>query len=707
MTKGRIIGLLSLVSVLTASAGFGVAQAKAEETNITQYKLNVGNFAYGVYTSVPTETLWWGAPNNQNAYVNSDNVVSPGNDYATAICFTAPCDGVISPKWGLGTASRVGQQTATTDGVRFSAFLNDRKIFPANGLWAEVPQQADYNGDGTNDSKLEIYYEEQTVKAGDKLYYILDNGGNGNSDWDMSYLLMGFCWIDEAHPDGIWYDSDAGYWTDEESGEVPCPNFTYKKSELTSYHYLSVREYKERAEVETENKQVGLSWGDFEFTELNGTPLWSGAPATNAYCYVAGNLFVPCQDYSAGVCFTAPCDGRIVNGLGGGTFFRNGEDNERTDKARISVIHENTVVYPYTGVWADVPQGLENAQELSFNSIEVKAGEKLWYVVDCGGNDNSEWDIVQLDAGFLWVDENNPNGVYVDFSQGYWTDKTTGNQPVSFGNYPKKSVFSYHYVVVKEANPVGEAVEIESRETEISYMREKLGYSQTQKRYYKLDDSNQLVYSDFCVPGDYYMLGIVWKAPADGRVDISQTTIQNYYYQSTPNVDGIRSDGVRVKIMLGKNKEIYPKDGEWFVINNSAKYAVNLQPFAVNQGEELLFLLDRNGECNYDNCKMDITVCFAETGAQYTETYNNITDFDKESENADRWSYYAYEVEKQDEGGDRVVNDLLVVTYSQGGCSSGLTGGFTLSLVGLVGGTICIAKRRWKKEKDKKGDIEK
>ena len=234
--KKRIISGLAILSAFGIMAGAGVAlhTANADGETVKQYKLAVGDFHYGTYDPVPTETLWWGAPNNNNAYVNAANVVSPGNDYATAICFTAPCDGKISPAWGLGTASRVGQQTATSDGVRFSAFLNDTKIFPAQGLWVDVPQEQDLDNDGTNDSKLSISYDEQTLKKGDKLYYILDNGGNGNSEWDMSYLLMGFCWIDDAHPSGIWYDSDAGYWTDESSGEINCPNFDYKKKELTS-----------------------------------------------------------------------------------------------------------------------------------------------------------------------------------------------------------------------------------------------------------------------------------------------------------------------------------------------------------------------------------------------------------------------------------------------------------------------------------------
>ena len=704
--KGILKHIFATGALVCAVSGVTLTNtpSAAAESPQTSYKLAVGDYTYGVYTPdiSGNTSVWWGAPNNTNAYVNTDNIVAPGADYATAIAFTAPTDGKISPAWGLGAIHRIGEVTQTSDGVRFSVFLNDTKIYPTDKLWADVPQAVDSDGDGNNDNTLEFSYDELTLEAGDKLYYIVDCGGNGNSEWDMCYMLMGFRWESEEYPSGVWYDSNASYWTSAESGEQACPNFTkYKKSQLASYHYVTIKEVAENEVLETENKKVSITAQDFEFTEINDTPLWSGVPISEGrgYCYINGNLFVPGDDYAAAVCFTAPCDGRIGNSVGCGSIFRSGEITERSDGCRLSVVLNDTVLYPYAGVWAEIPQGLENQQEIVFNSVDVRAGDTLYYIVDCGGNDNSEWDINQLDAGFLWTDENNPNGIYVDFSENYWTDESSGNESVSFGIAKKSEVFSYRYVVVDEHDTVGEAEELTYRALSEELSTEKLTYSQTQKRYYKLDDPNLFVYPDFCDPGDYYSLGIVWTAPENGRVDVSKTRIRNFYYQSEPNADGIRSDGVRVKVLFDNEKEIYPTNGEWLIINNSDAYGIEMKPFAVKKGDKLTFILDNNGSCNYDLCKFDITVAFARDGEACTATYNNITDFSRESENASAWSYVAINTNVSTGQEQEEITALPVINYYASGCASSVSGGLSITLVLLTATGIKLSLTA-KKKKD-------
>lgn len=700
------LALTCLYSSFT-SMNAELALAETQTSDSSFYKLAVGDYTYGMYTSDPSgdTSVWWGAPNNTNAYVNDDNIVAPGADYATALAFTAPTDGKISPAWGLGAIHRIGNVTATSDGVRFSVFLNDTKVYPADGLWADVPQAVDSDGDGNNDNTLTFSYDELSLKAGDKLYYIVDCGGNGNSEWDMCYMLMGFRWDSEEYPNGVWYDSYASYYTTEESGAESCPNLSkYTKKELASYHYVTIKEVVEQDVVETENKKVKVTASNFEFTEINDTPLWSGAPISNGrgYCYVNGNLFIPGSDYAAAICFTAPCDGRISNSVGCGNVFRSGEVNNATDGSRVSVILNETVLYPYSGVWAEIPQGLENQQTIIFNSVDVQAGDKLYYIVDCGGKDNSEWDVNQLDAGFIWTDENNPDGIYVDFTENYWTDEASGTQSVTFGTAKKNEVFAYQYVVVDECNPIAAAEELVSVELKDEWTTEKLAYSQAQNRYYKLDDQNLFVYPDFCDPGDYYALGIVWTAPENGRIDISKTCIRNFYYQADANADGVRSNGVRVKILLNSDKVIYPTTQEWLIINDSNLYQIDVKPFAVKKGDKLTFVLENNGSCNYDLCKFDVTVAFAQDEEDYTATYNNITDFARDSENASAWSYLAINNNVVSDEQKQEISEIPVITYYASGCASSLSGGFSWTVVLLTAAGAKFALKS-KKKKDEEG----
>ena len=632
----------------------------------------------------------WSIPNRTDCYITADLLVPNGN-FAAAVCFTAPCDGMISNGLGCGEIYRSGKVQDNTDDTRLSIVLNDTVVYPYTGIWDAIPTNAD--------EALKIIFNQTEVKAGDKLWYIVDNGGAGNATWDLNKYKAGFLWTDDKNPDGIYVDFAKGYWTDEASGEALVDFGNYQKKDVFSYHYVSVQERNQETENETENKKVVVKANDFTFTKLNDTPIWGGVPGRNAYCYATENLLVPNEYYAAAVCFTAPCDGRISNSLGGGKIWRSGELKEGTDSTRLSVVLNDTVVYPHTGVWAELPCGEENALQIAFNSMDVKAGDKLWYIVDCGGNYNSGWDSNKFVGGFLWVDEQNPDGIYVDFAKGYWTDEVSGETNVDFGAYQKKDVFSYHYVVLDECNAVGAAEEIAVRDLTTELPIEKINYSQSKGCYIKIDDLKLIAYSDYCQPGDYDALGIVWTAPKTGRIDISDSWICNFNYHPELNVNGIRSDGVRIRIVLNGNKQIFPVEDEWYTITDANRHAIEVKPFAINEGDELTFVLDNNGECNWDNCNYNIVIAFAETDSDYTNTYRNITDYRKETDEASTWSYCAVLDAAEEE--ERTIAPLPVVSYSTGGtgCSGSVE---NISIVVVLLGTIAtmlLWKRNNKKAK--------
>ena len=207
------------------------------------------------------------------------------------------------------------------------------------------------------------------------------------------------------------------------------------------------------------------------------------------------------------------------------------------------------------------------------------------------------------------------------------------------------------------------------------------------------------VYPDFCDPGDYYALGIVWTAPESGRVDISNTHIRNFYYQEKPNADGVRSDGVRVKVLLNSDEVIYPTSGEWLIINDSNLYEIDVKAFAVKKGDKLTFVLENNGSCNYDLCKFDITVAFAQDEEDCTATYNNITDFFRDSENASTWSYLAINNNVVNDEQKQEISEIPVIKYYASGCASTLSGGFAWTTVLLTAAGIKFAFKA-KKKKD-------
>lgn len=683
-------GLIYSSSVLGVSA-----------ENTPRYYLTVGDFSYKKYELDPSGNtkLWYGAPNDQNAYVNEGNIVNPGTSYETALCFTAPTDGTIAPDWGMGTVFRVGQVTSTSDGVRFSVFLNNTKVYPQNTLWKDLPQGVDDNHDGNTDNPFQVSYERLSVKKGDKLYYIINNGGNANSDWDLTYLLMGFKWIDADNPNGAWFDSHACYWSTPASGEEVCPNLeSYKKSELLSYHYVSIKEIEEKENVEMQNKSVRVLANDFTFDvyELDpsgNTSLWYGAPNDFNSYFTDGEIINPGDTYQTALTFTAPCDGTISNALGCGTIYRSGQVTATSDASRFCVVLNETILYPYQGVWAQVPQGYEHQLEISFNNVELKAGDTLYYIVDSGGNNNSEWDQHKIEMGFLWLDESNPDGVWVDARSNYWTSEMEGNELVSFGAYSKKDVFGYKYVSLNECKPVGAAVEYDyilNKEAK----REELSYASGQEKYYLLLFSDVFVFENYCQPGYINALGMAWTAPDDGKVDISGSFVENYSYLETPDPYGYSSNGVRFKILINGTKQIYPTEGDWVLLNDSNLYKVEMAPFAVNAGDEVMFLLDCNEECNYDICRMNVVANFAKTGEEYTETYNSVWDFKPESKNNSAWKFYAVATESSSSnaGNNHVPVEVLKVKFSKGSCSGTIGGGSVLLI--LLSSAICLTLKK-------------
>ena len=685
-------GLVAFVCCFFGSVGIFAKSVSAD--TFVGYYLDVGTLDQFDATS----DLWKGAPNDKDCYVKTNNKMNPGATYASALCFTAPCDGKIkaSNSGSLGTVYQdiAEANISKSDGVRFSVFKNNTKIYPTTeDVWATVPQ--------TSNNKLTVSYSDLEMTKGDKLYYIVDNGGNGKSSWDTTYLVMGFNWTSEGETNAVWFDSDKYRWTDEASGAVVYDqNLNYPKKDLLSYHYVSVLEKQESTDVETDNIKVTVNAKEYYFTELRNTPVWGGVPGRNADCYITENMMVPNEYYAAAICFTAPCDGRISNALGGGTIYRSGKVQANTDGTRFSVVLNDTIVYPFAGLWKELPTSEAEALEITFNSMDVKKGDKLWYVVDCGGNYNSSCDSNKIKGGFLWIDETNPSGVYVDFSSCYWTDETSGAEVVSFGNYKKQDVFSYHYVVLEEHVSVGAAEELSIRPLGEKLETAKLNYSQSKECYLALSDPKLTVYSDYCQPGDYDALGIVWKAPATGRIDLSNSWICNFNYHPELNVNGIRSDGIRIKIVLNGNQQIFPVEDEWMTITDAERHNITLKPFAVNQGDTLTFVLDNNGECNWDSCNYNIVIAFAEGDADYTNTYRNIIDYRADNDNAATWSYVAV-MDAVDEE-EQVIAPLPVVGYYTGTGCSGSVGNISLIIVAMS--TIAVAFLRKKRSEKTEGE---
>lgn len=276
-----------------------------EETD--EFVLSVGDMNYQ-HLPVDTQNKYWcGAPDDELAYFAPQWIANnPGTKYAVAIAFTAPDDGCLYPDSRTGFGS-IYLKSAGGDGARFAIFLNNTKIYPTGEeLWVDVPTG--------QENVLYVEMDAFKMHKGDKLYYVIDNGGNGNNSYDDVYMVMGFHWTDSTHPNIIWYDSSVGSggWTTAESGEE-LTSLGYAKNALLSYHYVAICDAKAHAWEEatcTEPKTCsvcGTTEGEangHSYESVVTAPTCTEAGYTTYTCSACGDIYVDDEQEATGHTFS-------------------------------------------------------------------------------------------------------------------------------------------------------------------------------------------------------------------------------------------------------------------------------------------------------------------------------------------------------------------------------------------------------------------
>ncbi len=236
--------------------GLTIPEGYTHTVKPIKYDLDIKQLKYQQIAEWNTYEAWSGIVGDEMTYVDAQyNLVNPGVSHAVAITFTAPADGTLKPNVYDGNSICTVYKTNNngTDGVRFAIYLNDEKIFPTNKTW----QDPGYY-DGTNGTVYNASLSgELTLKKGDKLHFVVDNGGNGANDYDSTYLVPGFFWSDADYSEQ-WFDSASAWWSTEENGNVAANGLTkYLRKDLISYSAVKI-EKKGILPVLGDNSEVPL-----------------------------------------------------------------------------------------------------------------------------------------------------------------------------------------------------------------------------------------------------------------------------------------------------------------------------------------------------------------------------------------------------------------------------------------------------------------
>lgn len=625
-------------------------------------------------------------------------VVSPSTTGTMGLVFTAPVDATLSNV--IITAFDAYVFDADDDGCRIAIFKNNQRLFPlGNAVYAEV------SNDSSAPTKIKI--DNITLKAGDKVYFVIENGGNGKADYDGVVLDVSCAYKDAVLNVPAFHFVDAGYGNDSEMEmNAPAGLGDYTKAQLISYAAVTVLESADMSveenltDVSLINKK-DLHWGmigeygPYWIYEKGGAPFYESAGGIER--------LTPGNDAAIAVEFTAPRDGTISNAFGLGSF-KAQNTSDLSDGSRITIVKNGRVIYPSTGIWASVPYSNEEAKNIEFNSFEVKAGDKLYYIVDNGGMGSNNFDNVFLsNLGFMWIDSENPSGVYFSVSENFYDGNSLDAESAIKGF--KKSELLKYVSISSVEGPMPEAQDIEKTEVE--------PYDESLKQNVRFDSNHEkmMIGGDLVFridqwvvnPTETYMLALEWTAPEKGRVNLSNSLLYNVGFN--PN-DLENANGVKFKILYNQKFKIYPAGAmEWEYTTASDITMISLPVFAVEKGDTITIVLDCNGNEYYDSIVLKMIVDFAKDGSNIPERYDSYAATQKAFETEDgtlegtAWKYYGIEYETWSDryfGGNTYEPPVLTMNVeSKKGCGSIVAGSSALVLaLGALTPIALIKKRR-------------
>ena len=216
----RCLAMLLAICLISAEGIINQGQeAKAEAaTNAT---ISDGRF-YSIDTEpLEWQTSYWKSTRLNNGYINSAATFSPGSKYAVALTFTAPEKATIKPT-SSGYSIQAYRINAVSeshkdDGIRLAVYLNDTKIWPENSMWSDMITDT-YSATTVNRCTL----PEITMEKGDKLRWIVENGGSGNNSWDALWMNVAAQYVGEGGTiPYVSFTSELNY-GDEASGNKRC-----------------------------------------------------------------------------------------------------------------------------------------------------------------------------------------------------------------------------------------------------------------------------------------------------------------------------------------------------------------------------------------------------------------------------------------------------------------------------------------------------
>lgn len=622
-----------------------VVRPSEEQNDLAQTTDYEGLYFYDANGRVMNQTpsyLYYDSDGNgtldaeNEPYVYPDNRFVPSKTMNVALWWVAPENGKISvAENGLKIALNVKKRKSETpDGIRYAVILAS-----ADGSFTSLTTDLWNALSFTSEEKTEaaIPLSDVAVKKGDKLAVIVNCGEAENSTYDEASIYATI----SLTPDGAAKATDYAFSESyvKTHGTQLNAGKTYATGTATTKCYAwggcAVGEnsvvFYETNEVKMQDTSLSYVYYDSDGNERHDT-------SNETFIYI-DNRFMPSKTSDTGLWWTAPENGQISIKENALMLVLNEKLRSSTspDGIRYAVIIAGTdgSIKPLTkNLWNDLsytPSEKTRAALTGVDGIEIKKGERLAVIVNCGGASNATYDETAIYAELSFTPEGEDTATKYTFNSSWLKEQgnaiSNGTDYVLNGESTKYFGWGKAYLnKVRETFDAASAYAfgmVESNELEWQEDVQRWAVNSVCVAYHDTVNKTTGKYPLIRVQPDFGKnTAVTFTASEDCTAAITRLYLQMSAHE------GIRSnvaDGVRWSVVYmqidenGEEKYYAVTDPVWTVhehngYDTKATTATHTDfpNVEMKAGERLMVVFDNNKITGYDTIAMQIDLQYVD-----------------------------------------------------------------------------------------------
>lgn len=592
-------------------------------------------------------------------YIYYNNRFNPGQTVDAVLTWKAPADGTLN---GVAGGCKIilnnGKRTSTTpDGIRYAVIkLNGDGSQTFEGDYQSTWKTVAYTASAATEEDYASQINALSVKQGEIVALAINSGAKKNNTYDEATLSASFSFT-PTDGEATTYTFDAE-WIKAQVTALANGEAYPLNGEATAYFGWGalaaqedysdvVRPSEEQNDLAQTTDYEGLYFYDANGRVMNQTPSYlyydsdgneRHDTSNETFIYI-DNRFMPSKTSDTGLWWTAPENGQISIKENALMLVLNEKLRSSTspDGIRYAVIIAGTdgSIKPLTkNLWNDLsytPSEKTRAALTGVDGIEIKKGERLAVIVNCGGASNATYDETAIYAELSFTPEGEDTATKYTFNSSWLKEQgnaiSNGTDYVLNGESTKYFGWGKAYLnKVRETFDAASAYAfgmVESNELEWQEDVQRWAVNSVCVAYHDTVNKTTGKYPLIRVQPDFGKnTAVTFTASEDCTAAITRLYLQMSAHE------GIRSnvaDGVRWSVVYmqidenGEEKYYAVTDPVWTVhehngYDTKATTATHTDfpNVEMKAGERLMVVFDNNKITGYDTIAMQIDLQYVD-----------------------------------------------------------------------------------------------